>query len=462
MMRIRQILSGFLLLLLTSCATTIINDPVNIPLASSIPVSRPAPVGDGLQTGDVMIGLSFSGGGTRAAAFAHGVMEQLADTPFIVRGEQSNLLQQVKFVSGVSGGSVTAAYFGLHGERALEDFRERFLIQNAEANLRTSVNPQNLFRILEGGVNDSSGFPKWLDENLFFGATFEQLNRPGRPRIFINASDIFNQGPFIFVPMTFNAFCSDLNAYPLASAVAASAAVPVVFAPIVIKTYAQNCNAPMPAWATGSNSNPDAPAIQRGFATSLSRYRSGEIQYIKLLDGGITDNLGLQGFLLARESATTPFGPMTEENAVRIRELAMFVVNAGQGPRGDWVDTVEGPTGKELFAAVTDTFLASGERNSLDALRLSMSRWQEALINYRCRLPRSRVRELRGSLSGWNCRDLKIRVTEVGLEALDPATQNAFEQVETRFTLPTDQVDLVISAGRQALARNALYQGLLN
>ncbi len=461
-MRIQQIISGLLFLVLTSCATTIINDPVNIPLASSIPVSRPAPVGEGLQTGDVMIGLSFSGGGTRAAAFAHGVMEQLAETPFVVRGQQSNLLQQVRFVSGVSGGSVTAAYFGLHGENALADFRERFLIQNAEANLRTSVNPQNLFRILEGGVNDSRGFPKWLDENLFHGATFEQLNRPGRPRIFINASDIFNQSPFIFIPMTFNAFCSDLNAYPLASAVAASAAVPVAFAPVVIQTYAQNCSAPMPPWVTASSSDPDTSAIQRSFATSLSRYRSGDIQYIKLLDGGITDNLGLQGFLLARASANTPFRPMTEENAVRIRELAIFVVNAGQGPRGDWVNTVEGPTGKELLEAVTDTFLASGERNSLDALRLSMLKWQEVLINYRCRLPRSQVRELRGNLTGWNCRDLKIRVTEVGVEALDPATQNAFEQVETRFSLPTNQVDLVIRAGHQALTRNAVYQSLLN
>ena len=37
--------------------------------------------------------------------------------------------------------------------------------------------------------------------------------------------------------MTFSALCSDLTSYPVSLAVAASAAVPVVFAPIVIQNY---------------------------------------------------------------------------------------------------------------------------------------------------------------------------------------------------------------------------------
>lgn len=310
-------------------------------------------------------------------------------------------------------------------------------------------------------MNDSNRFSNWLDQNLFSGATFEQLNRPDRPRIFINATDIFNRVPFFFAPVTFNSFCSDLNAYPLASAVAASAAVPLVFTPVVIRTFPENCNAPMPDWVASAGDNPDAPAIQRRLSAAFTRYREGDIPFIKLLDGGVSDNLGLQGFLLVRLSSPTPFGPITEQSAVRIGELVVFVVNAGRGPSGDWDQTIAGPSGKEMIEAVTDSMLESTSRNSLDALRLAMSNWEDELINFRCRLSSTRVRELRGNLTGWNCRDLKIRITEVSFDALDPVTKDAMENVETRFTLPVEQVDLSIRAGRQALSRNSAYRDLL-
>lgn len=80
-------------------------------------------------------------------------------------------MERVVFVSGVSGGSVTAAYFGLKGRAALADFRERFLIRNAEEDLSTSVNLRNIAQGLGGGVNDASKLSGWLDRNLFDHAT---------------------------------------------------------------------------------------------------------------------------------------------------------------------------------------------------------------------------------------------------------------------------------------------------
>ena len=57
------------------------------------------------------------------------------------RGGAASLLDSVDFVSGVSGGSVTAAYYGLKRRAALSDFRERFLLQNAEESLSTRITP---------------------------------------------------------------------------------------------------------------------------------------------------------------------------------------------------------------------------------------------------------------------------------------------------------------------------------
>ncbi len=67
----------------------------------------------------------------------------------------------------------------------------------------------------------------------------------------INATDIYNRTPFLFSPQTFAAACSDITQYPIAAAVAASAAVPGAFAPVVIETFPDECRTPLPAWVDG-------------------------------------------------------------------------------------------------------------------------------------------------------------------------------------------------------------------
>ena len=88
----------------------------------------------------------------------------------------------------------------------------------------------------------------WLDQHLYNHATFRDLLSRTRPRVWINASDIYNRTAFVFAPVTFSALCSDLSSYPVSLAVAASAAVPVVFAPIVIQNYPGGCPVGLPDW----------------------------------------------------------------------------------------------------------------------------------------------------------------------------------------------------------------------
>ena len=49
------------------------------------------------------------------------------------------ILTRFVFISGVSGGTIPAAYYGLRGRSALVDFRERFLVKNAEEDLDTDI-----------------------------------------------------------------------------------------------------------------------------------------------------------------------------------------------------------------------------------------------------------------------------------------------------------------------------------
>jgi hypothetical protein len=173
---------------LAGCAT-VYNTPGNAPLGEALAdnsFGREVPN----YEDDVLLALSFSGGGTRAAAFSFGVLSEL-DRARAGYGHKT-LLERVDFVSGVSGGSVTAAYFGLKKRAALDDFRERFLLRNAEEGLNTQISLGNIGRALGGGVNDSQ-FTNWLDRNLFDGARFDAFREDRRPRVWINASDIYNR-----------------------------------------------------------------------------------------------------------------------------------------------------------------------------------------------------------------------------------------------------------------------------
>jgi NTE family protein len=440
---------------LLGCAS-IQNAPVNLPgtsgtLANTLSVGfEEAAVED-----DVVVGLSFSGGGTRAAAFSFGVLQEMGRIP--VRGAQGAMLDRVGFISGVSGGSVTAAYYGLKKKAGLADFREKFLLRNAEEGLQTQVSLTNLSRALAGGINDSTGFPRWLDANLFEGATFGQFRGVGRPRVWINASDIYNRTPFVFDAEAFRAMCSDLSEYPLASAVAASAAVPVAFAPVVIQTYPGKCNDPLPPWVVRARDNSNAPPMLSAAAKALSRYHDGSIPYIKLLDGGLVDNYGLSGFTIARLSSNTPYGPLTPKQAVKLRRGMFLVVDAKTGVAGNWINTVEGPSGADLVKAAADTAIDASVAGSFTAFSATMNDWQGSLIRWRCGLSAAdRVKY--GARPGWNCRDLKFYVGRIGFDQLDQARAAELELIPTRFRLPPEQVDSVISAGADALRASPTFR----
>src|SRR5262245_314366 len=59
---------------------------------------------------EVFVVLALSGGGSRAAAFSYGVLEELEKTKIKVAGRERTLLDEIDVISSVSGSSVTAAY----------------------------------------------------------------------------------------------------------------------------------------------------------------------------------------------------------------------------------------------------------------------------------------------------------------------------------------------------------------
>lgn len=96
---------------------------------------------------DNAVWLALSGGGTRAAALAYGVLQELNETQ-LNDNNSTTALEAVDTISSVSGGSFTAAYYGLYGNQIFENFEDEFLRVNIEGRLirRMYLNPLQWFR----------------------------------------------------------------------------------------------------------------------------------------------------------------------------------------------------------------------------------------------------------------------------------------------------------------------------
>jgi NTE family protein len=286
--RLRIVLS--LAALLAGCA----RGPVNPPLARWDP-ERPLLASAPERRSDLLLIVAFSGGGTRAAAFGDGVLEELRDTPVDFGGGPRRLLDEIDVVSGVSGGSFVAAYYGLSGDRIFGDFEERFLRRNVQGGLiRALLNPFNWIRLASPAFNRSDLATEYYDQKIFDGATFGDLAKGPRVQVVINATDMVRGNRFSLVQYELDYLCADLAPIRVARAVAASAAFPGPLAPVILRSYAGRCGFDPPAWIaeTLASRGPSRRRLRQ--AELLQSYLDPDRRYVYLLDGGVADNLGLR------------------------------------------------------------------------------------------------------------------------------------------------------------------------
>jgi NTE family protein len=223
------------LLLLAGCAWA--QTAVNTPELHSPPTgyryrfnSFPATA---TNTDSIFVVLTFSGGGTRAAAPSYGVLRELSETMIDTGAARRSLLGEVDLVSSVSGGSFTAAAFASNGLSGLSRYEQEFLRWKAEdalkkKGLREAGRWLNLFG---GSYGRSDVAASLWNDSVFHGVTFGDLAlRHQRPFLFINAEDMAAAAPFTFTDEWLAPTCIDLNELPVARAVAASSAFPGVVA----------------------------------------------------------------------------------------------------------------------------------------------------------------------------------------------------------------------------------------
>lgn len=428
---------------LSGCATTRpwLNDP------SSAPPTRAAEVQPPPKDKGLVLGLTLSGGGARAAAFGLGVMEGLRETAVTLRGTSSDVMSETSLISGVSGGSILAAHYAIHGDATFDRFAADFLDADLQGHLKAQLlNPAAVRRLSSPWYGRTHLLANRLDR-LYGGATLGDVaKRPGAPELLITATDLRNGMPFEFSPEQLSLICTDWRSVPLSFAVASSAAVPLLLTPMRLANHASSCGA-----------NPAPVAGHSGMDFRIRMLRQQARQYrdqarypnLHLVDGGLSDNLGLRALLdrmIATGELADSFSGAPEGS---IDTLALIVVNA-ERDSGAGIESTESVPG---LGAVLDTLVfGAGSRETnvtLGILADDVRRW------------RAELEAERGRQGSPFTADAELHVVTLALREIpNRSTRQAALRMATSFTLPADEVTVLRSAGRAVLEADPDFQRL--
>ncbi|MCX8748337.1 MULTISPECIES: patatin-like phospholipase family protein [unclassified Snodgrassella] len=336
---------------------------------------------------DDVIGIvMLSGGGTRAAAFGYGVLESLKKQQVKIDGRPKSLLDTVDVVYGISGGSILATYFGLHGSETIPKFEQNFLNLNLQKMLIGQLfSMANWSRLGSPEFGRGDLLQEQLDLHLYHGATYADLNNKRQgPFVVISATDMSLGSRLDFTQEYFDLLCLDLTDLPIARAVAASSAVPLVFAPVTLNNNGGNCHYHLPDNLVDSN-NVDATGTTSFRAQTRAVYRANLKQYqdsqkrpyIHLLDGGLTDNLGLRSLLDATElySNKTLYDRL---ESAKIHKIIIINVNAQTQRKNSIDSSASVPGTAEVVRALTSIPIEKYSEDTQHQFQKYVDWWNES------------------------------------------------------------------------------------
>ena len=451
--------------LLAGCAAR----PVLPPIAKALPDEGYRIAGREAATAgkDNLVVLAFSGGGTRAAAFSFGVLEYLRRTEITgPDGRVGRLLDGVDLITGVSGGSFTALAYGLYGDRLFDEYEARFLKRDVQGEiLARTLDPLYWARLWSTDWGRSELAADLYDEILFEGATYGDLARRRGPLILASATDISTGARFVFSQQTFDILCTDLGAMRLSRAAAASSAVPVVLSPVTIDNRGGTCGASLPAWAQRfvNSADPPRPAARAiRSLKSLEAYADGASRpYIHLVDGGVSDNLGMRGVLDALELMEALYDVGAPNALDRVRRVVVIIVNSMSTPATDW-DRSEVPPGPiSVLLKASGVPIDHYSYEAIELLKDTAARWRTMGIIRDSAAMKANTDPV--VAAAVRAPDTAIYAIDVSFAALaDPAERAYLNQQPTSFVLPDEAVDRLRAAAGTIMANSPEFRRLLD
>jgi NTE family protein len=293
-------------------------------------------------------------------------------------------------------------------------------------------------------TNSTTTFSNTRPTLIFWSAT---------DALVVNATDLTLGSRFEFTQNQFDLLYSDLNTCPLGFSVAASAAFPGLLTPVALKDFQQGDENQLPPWARVVLKNPDPDDISYLKAKNMATYVYPGRPHIQLVDGGVSDNLGLLPVLVMLLQDDQGRKPMKMLHDGTVKKFVIITVNAKRedDPKQDLRAKLLGLI-KVLLRSSTVP-IENYSQGQIEYLKLLIE--HEDTVH--------ELQTLKAAASGAEAEPaVDFKFIEVAFDRLsDPERQKELNEIPTSFGLPKKQVDQLRSAAGQILGEHRRFQELL-
>ena len=307
------------------------------------------------------------------------------------------------------------------------------------------MNPFNFwFRLMSPRFGRSDMAQEYYDEVIFKGAKMGDFIKDGGPDIIIQATDAMDGFIFTFTPGMFFMLCSNYNEFPVARAVAASAAFPGPLSPIVLKNYTGQCNCPVPPWITTALQKRDYYSRAYYNAVEMSKFLNLEEKpYIYLVDGGVSDNLGIKGPLESIISRGHIREFLKQQGTPNTEKVAIIIVDAQTKEQSEW----------GLYGKIPSLSLTVGASSGI-MINKSNFETLELLNRY--------ARDWIAEDEAQGRKPIEFYIIHLTFNRLpDKAEQEYFLDIPTSLYLPEVQVDKLREVAGRLLYTDSTFQKLI-
>jgi NTE family protein len=238
-----------------------------------------------------------------------------------------------------------------------------------------------------------------------------------------------------------------------------------VLSAVTINNYGGTCNYELPAWVKvfTRSTNPPRPAARairelrdiEPYGDSVHR------PYLHLVDGGVSDNLGMRGVLDALELLEALHDDGQPTPLDRVRRIIVFIVNSLSSPPTNWDESENPPGTLDILVKATGVPIDHYSYEAVEQLKDIAARWQMA----------RNLRALAGCSTNENtpvCVAIRppqaeIYAIDVSFAMLPDAAERLYlNEQPTSFALPAEAVDRLRAAAGTIIQASPEFRRLLN
>jgi len=232
----------------------------------------------------------------------------------------------------------------------------------------------------------------------------------------------------------------------------ASSAVPGFFAPLALRNYNVDCPERQQSWVGRALAKSDIYSRDYQVARALSRYfNPDQMPIVRLVDGGITDNLGVRGSMMSPimhyGNVTDMAGAFDQQRLKKVTRVLVIIANAQSYQEYDWSRQGREPGLIESLQSSFDASINIMNTETIGLAKRGFMDWQDRINARRARA---------------GARPVKVHFAALTFDHIkDDEERRYFNAIPTRLSLPGDKVDAVKGLARRLLRNSPEYQSFL-